>query len=166
MAKFTHEIEEIIVAALQRGLDITSACERVHISRVIFYRWYKNNKDFEAKVDRAKTDYILMAADVIYNAIRNKKDVTTAKWVLERKLPNEFGNKAKLEVENENEPSRVIINFAKVPVTEEKKQEAQNHTLPTPPQAKPQLENEVFEDIDDSVDGYDWSNYIDTGRLT
>jgi hypothetical protein len=42
-----------ILKSLQRTPIVESACQKVGISRMTFYRWKKNNQEFSQKVDEA-----------------------------------------------------------------------------------------------------------------
>jgi hypothetical protein len=58
-----------------------------------YYRKIESDTDFSYRMEMARKYMILKSASVVVDAITNDKDVQSAKWWLERKETEEFGNK-------------------------------------------------------------------------
>lgn len=90
-------IIEVVVrkleSILQLGVSDGTACQYAKISRDTFYDHLKNDPHFSDRIQSAKDLVTIAAGKTVTNAIVNDKDVATAKWWLERKAPDEFGDK-------------------------------------------------------------------------
>lgn len=88
-----------LVAAFQRGQSDTKACEYARISRPTFYAELKRNQEFFYKIQDAKNYWLIAAGDIVTDVLTDKDfktygpktRVEVAKWVLEKKDPEEFG---------------------------------------------------------------------------
>lgn len=92
----TKEIVRKLETALQNGFTIDKACEVSGIGRRTYYDWLKQDEEFTAQMERAKNWAVERARQVVVTAIQNG-DSGVARWYLERKASDEFGNKNKLE---------------------------------------------------------------------
>ncbi len=81
-----------LASAFRLGLSDHIACQFAQIAPSTFYRNMQIDENFKSVVKCAKAYLILMAASVVYNAIANKNDVSTARWLLEKKEPEAFGS--------------------------------------------------------------------------
>lgn len=73
-------------------LDVTveTACRYAEINEATYYRAYKDDEDFARRMDKAREFARLAAGQVVMDAIAKDKDVSTARWWLEKKAPKEF----------------------------------------------------------------------------
>lgn len=74
------------------GVSDAVACNYAGVGNRTYYDHLKANEDFRTKMDSAKHYGRLAAGNVVMDKIVKDKDVNTAKWWLEKKYPNEFGN--------------------------------------------------------------------------
>jgi hypothetical protein len=61
----------------------------------------KNIHKFFRRLEESKAKYLSKALDTVDEAM-DAKDVSTAKWVLEKRLPQEFGNKQEVAIANKD----------------------------------------------------------------
>lgn len=76
--------------AFKVGLNTQEACRFADISRQVYYSRYKQDDQFHDKIESAKDHLKLKALSVVESSISNG-NINTAKWYLERKYRNEFG---------------------------------------------------------------------------
>ena len=91
----TGDVVTNLVAYLQRGLSIETACNEAGVSRQSYYRRYETDETFRYKMDSARKYTTVIAAQNIMNAIIDEKkpNLELSKWWLERKEPEEFGGR-------------------------------------------------------------------------
>jgi hypothetical protein len=94
--KYSPETEAKLVEAFEMSYNVSEACQHAGISRDTYYAWIKEIDGFEATMEVAKSSPLKQAKGVIKDALKSG-DISTAKWLLERKDP-EF--KPKAEVDN------------------------------------------------------------------
>lgn len=85
-SKFTLDIVGKLIAAFNNGYNVTEACYYSGISRDTYYDWLKTQPGFSDRMEEAKNALNRRAKEVIADAV-NTGDVTTSKWLLERKDP-------------------------------------------------------------------------------
>jgi predicted DNA-binding transcriptional regulator AlpA len=94
-------IDEFVVSKLEtgfaKGFNISEACLFAGISRTTYYEYIKENPEFANKVEHLQDNVKMHAKSNIEEAIREKKDIDTSKWFLERKSRAEFSTKQELE---------------------------------------------------------------------
>lgn len=104
-----------LVAILQRGLSIETACDIAGINPDTYYSWKKQNREFSERVTAARQFGKQLAADTIMDVLQDFQRVQydeysgkvtkhgryssnqraeTAKWYLERQDPKAFSTKA------------------------------------------------------------------------
>lgn len=105
--KLTDEIQDEIVELLRAGNYIETACAVAGVSKKTFYEWMK-----KANQSKRKTRYTEFrnavkkaqawseARDVTIIAKHGEKSWQAAAWRLERKYPDRWGRKDKLDVES------------------------------------------------------------------
>ena len=76
------------------GCTDKQACIQAGISEAALYHYQRDNRDFEPRKEKLKQNLILVSKRTIYK--QAKKDAKTAAWYLERKLPEEFGQKIEI----------------------------------------------------------------------
>lgn len=85
----TAKLEEIFKLAVTDAV----ACDYAELDPATFYRHVSSDPDFARKIRQAKDYGRLAAGSVVMDSIVKKHDIDSAKWWLERKHPNEFGNR-------------------------------------------------------------------------
>ena len=99
----TDEVVRKLESILQLGVSDGMACQYAKISRSTFYDKLKADEGFSDRIQAAKDLVTIAAGQVVTNNILKNKDVATAKWWLERKAPDEFG-------ERKAEPPPIQVN--------------------------------------------------------
>lgn len=97
--EYNLTIAEKIYEAFRWHYNITEACQHAGISRGTYYNWLEQHPQFAEKVEVAKTDPLKQAKQNIAKEIQGG-DVSTSKWLLERRDPD---FKPKAEVDNTHE---------------------------------------------------------------
>lgn len=89
----TENVVQKLESILKVGGTIEQACNYAEVGKVTYYDELKRNEDFRTKMEKAK-DYLAIASkNVVGQAITKDKNLSAAQWYLERKHPEEFGNK-------------------------------------------------------------------------
>lgn len=109
-------INEVVLsklrAVLQKGLSIKKACQFAGIGEKTFYRHYNNDSEFRQLVEDCRNYVTLFAGEVVADDIVINKNVSTAKWWLERKEPNEFNNQAAItQINTQNNQNSTYISI-------------------------------------------------------
>ncbi len=89
----TEDVVRKLESILQLGVSDSLACQYARISRDTFYDHLKSDPQFLDRIESAKQLVTIAAGQVVTNDIIKNKDVASAKWWLERKAPDEFGDK-------------------------------------------------------------------------
>ncbi len=96
----TPETTAIIVAALERGLSITSACAAADIVPSTYHHWQSRAgdgppySDFKEATTRARSKGVSSLEEVVLKA--TETDWRAAAWALERRAPNEFSKRTEV----------------------------------------------------------------------
>lgn len=93
--------KEAIIKSLKNGCDVTSACKAAKASKVSFYKWRTDDKDFDRQVVSAQSIRIEIIKDVAYaNALKSETDPqyqrTLLAW-LQAHAPEEWGKRINLK---------------------------------------------------------------------
>ena len=67
--KKTEQTKQLIIEQLRKTPIIEAACQKVEISRMTFYRWKGEDKEFAKKVDEAIFDGCLLVNDLAENQL-------------------------------------------------------------------------------------------------
>lgn len=90
----TDEVVGKLTSIFKLGVTDVTACRYAKISRDAFYDHLKSDLEFSDKIEESKEFARIAAGQVVIDAIVENKDVATAKWWLEKKYPDEFGDKS------------------------------------------------------------------------
>lgn len=97
----TESVVRILIAAFQRGLTDTTACELAQISRTSYYKAISENEVFADKIKQAKSFLKLFAGKTILYILEHGSDSERgrmARWILEHKEPTAFPPKPNIGV--------------------------------------------------------------------
>lgn len=104
--KLTPELQEQFCKAIENGDSILGACGYVGISEQTYYNWINRAEEAKTKtkfvkfkecVDKAKAKALHNFEQVITNA--SMEHWQAAAWMLERRHPNLYGKKEKIEAD-------------------------------------------------------------------
>jgi len=99
----TPKTVEKLKGAFALGFNDKTACEMAHIDRSTYYRHLQSDSDFATDMLDAQNMVKVIAADRVVKTIKDdhhRDNAKVAMWALERKSPEEFGNKAQVVVSN------------------------------------------------------------------
>lgn len=122
--KLTREIREKIVEAIRAGAYLETAAALAGIDRVTLHRWLKAGArqkrgelwEFCNAVEKALAEAEMDDLYIIKRAAQ--ENWQAAAWRLERKFPERWGRKDRLQAEISGpggEPLKIIIDVPKVP---------------------------------------------------
>jgi hypothetical protein len=85
MLKKSDKLKEALLDQLKKTPIIQIACEKRNISRMSFYRWKAEDKEFAAKVDEALLDGQLLVNDLaesqLISAIKDRNMHAVMAWL-------------------------------------------------------------------------------------
>lgn len=116
--KYTAELAERIIDLIRKGAYIETAAAACGVHKGAFYDWLRRSEKgeepyagFSHAVERAAAESELSFADIIDKAAKTGQWQAAA-WRLERKFPNRYGLKNRLEVTGEDGKA-IKIEFGK-----------------------------------------------------
>ena len=85
MLKKSDKLKEALLDQLKKTPIIQIACEKLNISRMSFYRWKAEDKEFAAKVDEALLDGQLLVNDLaesqLISAVKDRNMHAIMAWL-------------------------------------------------------------------------------------
>lgn len=93
-----------LIAAFQNGMTDRIACEYAGIHTATYYRKCKEDPKFCEQIKSAKNFQILLAGNKVTDILQHGKDRDTgpmARWLLEKKLPEEYGTQINIQQNNQ-----------------------------------------------------------------
>lgn len=93
---YTPEIAAKLVEYLSQAVTVKDACALVGIAPQTFFQWCKRDASFRDATTRARAQGRLSAVLVIQDSVLRNKDTESAKWLLERTDPENWGRRDKL----------------------------------------------------------------------
>ncbi len=83
--KKTDQTKELLIDQLRKTPIVEAACQKVGISRMSFYRWKNEDKEFAKKVDEALFDGQLLVNDLaesqLIGAVKDRNFQAIAYWL-------------------------------------------------------------------------------------
>ncbi len=92
--KLTEDTVKKLESVFKLDAPVKTACAYAGISRETYYTWLKENDGFSDRMAKAQEYARIAAGNVVMNAIVQDRDVSTARWWLEKRYPDEFGSNA------------------------------------------------------------------------
>lgn len=85
MLKKSDQLKEALLEQLRKTPIIQIACEKLNISRMSFYRWKAEDKEFAQKIDEALLDGQLLVNDIaesqLISAIKDREFQAVMAWL-------------------------------------------------------------------------------------
>lgn len=128
----TPEVVGVLVASFQNGLNITQACLQAGITDETYRNWCKEDPNFLADMDKARTFLSSKARQNLAKKI-NEGDEKTSQWWLERKDRREFATRSEHGVDVD--PVKEILD--KYGLTDKEGEDAQPTTEAAPAEGPP-----------------------------
>lgn len=92
--KYTPTVVTKLKAAFANSFTVDQACLYAGITKETFYQWLDKRPEFTDQMTKAREAPTMKAKEVVVDSVRNG-DVSSAKWWLERKAPEEFSTNDK-----------------------------------------------------------------------
>lgn len=99
--KYTPTAIAKLKAAFSYSFTVDQACIYAGISKPTFYNWLESYPDFVDQMTKAREQPTMQARQVVVDAVKSG-DAQSARWWLERKVPDEFGKQREGTVVNVN----------------------------------------------------------------
>ena len=97
VTKLTPEVVQKLREAFLRDCTVEEACYYADVIVSTYYNWIKRFPELLEEFNDCRNRPVLKAREVITNALE-AGDRPTASWYLTKKVPDEFGEKSKVEV--------------------------------------------------------------------
>jgi len=101
--------QKLFIEHFKRCGNVSKTCEAVGIGRTTFYNWYKLREDFAQEIDNIKEAVIDNVEDKLIEKIE-AGDITAIIFFLKTRAKHR-GYAEKLEVSQQGEPQKVIVEF-------------------------------------------------------
>ena len=118
--KLNKKVCETICEGLRKGNYVSTCCRAVGINKSTYYNWKKKGEKgiepyatFLKKVDEAEAEGEMAMMEIIHDNAVSGNWLSSA-WVLERKYPNRFGKRERMELQTDND-FKLEITTAKSP---------------------------------------------------
>ena len=95
--KFTQRFRYDFTENLRQGLSFADSCTLTGVVPSTVYAWCKKYSWFQLAVDKARVRAKVDCIKTVRNAAK-RKNVAAAEWWLERRHPEEFGARNKIEI--------------------------------------------------------------------
>ena len=119
-SKLTKRVCETICDGLKKGNYVTTCCQAVGIDNKTFYNWKKRGekgeepyKTFLEKVNESEAIGEMIHLEIIHDTAVSGNWLSSA-WLLERKYPQRFGKRERMELQTDND-FKLEISTAKSP---------------------------------------------------
>jgi hypothetical protein len=100
----TEAVVSKLEVAFSVGANVTEACLVAAISRDTYYDFIKKMPMIADRFKELQQKPILAAKKRVVDAIVEDNDTATARWYLERRCKDEYGQHQKLDMRIENKP--------------------------------------------------------------
>ena len=97
-SKYTPATRKRILRALEVGATRKMAYTMAGVGHDTFYSWMRENVEFSEAVEKAEAHVGIVQLERLEAAVQ-EGDTATAKWILERKFPDEFGKRIDLRMQ-------------------------------------------------------------------
>lgn len=109
MSKYTPDVVHEVLELAEQGYSIVAIAAKMNIHAATFSRWRKEHPELDAvwQLAKDKRQYAFEKKLVESN---NAHEVTSAKFVLERVYPAQYGNAANLHLQEANVINSIDLN--------------------------------------------------------
>ena len=122
MHDFTPDLIEIIEDGARKGLHAQIIADKAGIGRRTLYEWLEKGDAGEEPFVRVSAAFRRASAEWTEaqweRAVKGDTGSGGAQWGLERRHPDIYGARSKLEVEHSGTVNVAVINFRDVPIEE------------------------------------------------
>lgn len=82
---YSDEIVEKLASIFRIGGTVEQAVSYAQIDKVTYYNWMEKHPNFSTKMEQARTYADIVAKNIVVDSMIKDKDLTTAKWWLEKR---------------------------------------------------------------------------------
>ena len=82
---YSDEIVEKLASIFRIGGTVEQAVSYAQIDKVTYYNWMDKHPNFSTKMEQARTYADIVAKNIVVDSMIKDKDLTTAKWWLEKR---------------------------------------------------------------------------------
>jgi len=104
-SKLSAGLQQALCAVLSGGATRRAACAHVGIDHSQFYRWLQRSATFRDAIQKAESDAELRFTTIVAQAATETWQA--AAWWLERRRPDDFGRRDRLELDVRREAERL-----------------------------------------------------------
>ena len=88
----------LVLAALETGMHRSKAASAAGIHHQTLYNWIEAREDVRLQVEQAEATFIAGRLAVITTASEKPQNWTAAAWLLERRFPELYGQRQKVDI--------------------------------------------------------------------
>jgi hypothetical protein len=112
MDKNRHIKKEAVLEALEKSLGVvTTAVKLAGISRSVFYKWLKEDKDFEKKAKEIDNITLDFAETQLHRQIKDGNTSATIFYLKCRGKKRGYYEKQQIDMTTDDEPIKININL-------------------------------------------------------
>lgn len=82
---YSDEIVEKLASIFRIGGTVEQAVSYAQIDKVTYYNWMEKHPNFSTKMEQARNYADIVAKNIVVDSMIKDKDLTTAKWWLEKR---------------------------------------------------------------------------------
>lgn len=123
MSKFNQERAAEIVHYMKQGSGLVRACQRARVSRQTVWNWRHAGRnagagpkyELDIEILRIEGEHVSGAENTVKRIMTDRTDnrsaLNAAKWFLEKRAPEEYGNKETLAVQIRQEMALEMLDY-------------------------------------------------------
>ena len=105
-----HDKKDAILQALEKSLGVvTTACQKVGIGRATFYRWCKEDKDFNAEVQAIQDVALDFAESMLFEQIQDGSTAATIFYLKTKGKRRGYVERQELEHSGGDKPVNIKL---------------------------------------------------------
>lgn len=123
MSKFNQERAADIIRYLKQGSGLVRASQRARVTRQTVWNWRRRGRnegsgplyEFDLEIQRIEAEQLTAAENTVKRIMTDRTDnrsaLNAAKWFLEKRAPEEYGNKETLAVQIRQEMALEMLDY-------------------------------------------------------
>lgn len=123
MSKFNQERAADIIKYLKQGSGLVRASQRARVTRQTVWNWRRRGRnlgegplyEFDMEILRIEAEQVSSAENTVKRIMTDRADnrsaLNAAKWFLEKRAPEEYGNKETLAVQIRQEMALEMLDY-------------------------------------------------------
>lgn len=107
--KYNEESVKKLLDVFKLGGSVEEATSYAGVSRQAYYEWLERHPSLVTEVEQAKMYPIIVARNIVVESMQRNRDISTAKWYLEKTAFRNTTNHGGEGVSNSNTPQVNIV---------------------------------------------------------